>query len=209
MKKWSEIKDATLAKLFLTPEEADQQGYLKKFQYLANEALNIIANGVKPKIAIFSPNEEDDGVVIEDVGVIQSMPDDFLSFADIPAMRYDLKMNGNGVMEKNGEVYHMDPEIVYVGDRNFMVTEKGFYVIYYNALWDEITKDNVDSGDDVLPIDQAVLNCLPTYIASQVLAQDDIQRSAILKNEFELMLARLDTNIMYESRHYRSTGGWY
>ena len=58
-------------------------------------------------------------------------------------------------------------------------------------------------------IDVSVLNLLPTYIASQVLAQDDIQRSVILKNEFEVMLSRLYNENMYAVKHYESKGGWY
>ena len=89
-----------------------------------------------------------------------------------------------------------------------MLKKRGDYKLLYNALWHEITTTDI-TEDSELEIDASVLNCLPTYMASQLLSQDDIQRSTILKNEFELMLARLDTNIMYESNHYQSTGGWY
>lgn len=186
MKKWSEIKQATLNKLFLDEDEAQQQGYLGKLQYLANEGLNVIANGVKPRIAKFET------VVEEKEGKLVEMPEDFLSFADM--------------------VYYLDgvenPELIYVGDKEVMLPKNGKYVIYYNALWNDITKEDI-SKDVVLKIDASVLNCLPTYMASQLLSQDDIQRSTILKNEFEMMLARLDTNIMYQQNHFKSTGGWY
>lgn len=185
MKKWSEIKQATLNKLFLEESEAQQQGYLAKFQYLANEALNIIANGVKPRIAVLDHTTDVDNQVVE-------MPSDFLSFADMIGYL-------NGVE---------NPEILYLTDRLVMLKKRGDYKLLYNALWHEITTTDI-TEDSELEIDASVLNCLPTYMASQLLSQDDIQRSTILKNEFELMLARLDTNIMYESNHYQSTGGWY
>ena len=185
MKKWSEIKQATLHKLFLDEAEAQQQGYLEKFQYLANECLNIIANGVKPRIAQFRPITEEENTMVE-------MPEDFLSFSDM--INY---VNGTE-----------DPTIVYVGDNNIVLPEKGSYVIFYNATWNEITKEDIKT-DAPLEIDVSVLNCLPTYMASQLLSQDDVQRSTILKNEFELMLARLDTNIMYQEKHFKSIGGWY
>lgn len=179
MKKWSEIKQATLDKLFLEEAEAQQQGYLAKFQYLANECLTMIANGIKPRVAVYETSLDNDYDVI-------NMPDDFLSFY----------VNGAP-----------NPELSYITDKT--VTGKaGDYKIYYNALWKEITKDDI-INDTTLPIDVSVLNCLPTYMASQLLSQDDIQRSAILKNEFELLLARLDTEIMYESNHFKSEGGWY
>lgn len=186
MKKWSEIKQATLNKLFLDEDEAQQQGYLGKLQYLANEGLNIIANGIKPRIAKFET------VVEEKEGKLIEMPEDFLSFADM--------------------VYYLDgvenPELIYVGDREVMLPKSGKYTIYYNALWHNISKEDI-SNDVVLTIDASVLNCLPTYIASQLLSQDDIQRATVLKNEFETMLARLDTNIMYQQNHFKSIGGWY
>ena len=246
MRKWSEIKQATLNKLFLDEQEAQQQGYLDKFQYLANECLNIISNGVKPRIATFEatvmdlssytkrvvgenfvydsglglitydqngisaevvPDDEtiyyvsdgeqyiflDDSLVrVQPQKGFVVMPDDFLSFADMIGY-----LDGTP-----------DPTIVYLDDRRVILPEDGSYIIYYNATWEDITKDEI-TNDDVLQIDSSILNCLPTYMASQCLSQDDITRAAILKNEFELMLARLDTNIMYESNHYKSEGGWY
>lgn len=248
MNKWSEIKQATLYKLFLSEEEARQQDYLAKFQYLANEALNNIANRVKPRIIGFSfrvfpkivygsdfvydsgrnvvtytpatLHEEDrvqltpdketvyyqdentkytmtNGVWLLDIGAFYihdrvTMPDDFLSFADM------INYHDNKPWD----------DIVYLGDRDFTVGETGNYVVYYNALWENITEEDI-RDDKVLTTHLSVINCLPSYIASQCLAQDDVQRSAILKNEFELMLSGLDTNIMYQNNHYRSSGGWY
>lgn len=244
MKKWSEIKQATLYKLFLGEEEAQQQGYLEKFQYLANECLNFIANGVKPRITSYSFQVENEKDVLKGEGFVYDainetiidrhgneyiydenkiyldlligkklkiknnvffepenifitnehilMPDDFLSF-------YDVVNYVNG--EKN-------PKITYLTDKTIKLKEKGNYTIFYNALWKDIDKNDIDR-DNELDIDYSVLNCLPSYIASQVLAQDDIQRATILKNEFELLLSRLDTNVLYEQNHYVSEGGWY
>lgn len=198
MKKWSEIKQATLDKLFLTIDEADDQGYLSKFRYLANECLNIIANGVKPRIKVFNFEivEDKPGIVLQENQYTLSntitMPEDFLSFADM-------------IVYHNNIPYD---DVVYLSDRDFVVGEIGRYFIYYNATWDNITEEDIQTDEPLTP-DISVLNCLPTYIASQCLAQDDVQRSAILKNEFELMLSRLDTNIMYQNNHFRSSGGWY
>lgn len=198
MNKWSEIKQATLDKLFLSVEEADDQGYLSKFKYLANECLNIIANGVKPNVKAFRFEiiEDKPGLVLQEnqytLSNVITMPDDFLSFADM-------------VTYHNNTPYN---DLVYLSDREIAVGELGAYVIYYNATWAVITEEDIQK-DAILNTSVSVLNCLPTYIASQCLSQDDVQRSAILKNEFELMLSRLDTNIMYQDNHYRSLGGWY
>lgn len=206
MNTWGEIKQATLNKLFLEEEESQQQGYLDKFQYLANEGLILIANGVKPKIATHTVKvvvreegkDKADGEYY--VGDVIEMPEDFLSFADI------INYSGD----------EQDPEIVFITDNMIALKRVGTYSIFYNAAYDEITDEYVTpigEGDNKrykkINIPKSVLNCLPSYIASQVLSQDDIQRSTILKNEFELMLARLDTNVMYEANHFKSSGGWY
>lgn len=197
MKLWSEIKAAALNKLFLEESEAQEQGYLAKFQYLANECLNIIANGVKPKIASFTVTTTSDMAPA-------TMPDDFLSFAGMTNYYYKLNDSGDVVDTLP------DADVIYVTDKQIILPKKGKYIIYYNALWNEITDDDVRNDNaNVLNIDSSVLNCIPTYIASQLLSQDDPQRSAILKNEFELMLSRLDTTIMYQEQHFKSPGGWY
>lgn len=246
MRKWSEIKQATLNKLFLDEQEAQQQGYLDKFQYLANECLNIISNGVKPRIATFT------ATVMELSLYTKQVPGDSFTYdADLNYIIYDQNGVSAEIIPDDKTIYYVeageqyiflnntlvrvqpqdgfvtlpddflsfadmigyldgtpDPTVVYLDDRHIALPEDGRYTIYYNATWSDITKENI-INDNILPIDISVLNCLPTYMASQCLSQDDITRAAILKNEFELMLARLDTNIMYESNHYKSEGGWY
>jgi hypothetical protein len=179
MKKWSEIKQAILNKLFLEENEAQQQGYLAKFQYLANECLVSIANRVKPRVAEYT-------VVTEDAADVITMPKDFLSFYVDGAP---------------------NPKIHYLTS-NMITGLVGENKIYYNALWQEITNEDV-TKDTPLDIDQSILHCLPTYVAAQLLSQDDVQRSAILKNEYELLIAGLNTDVMYETNHFESEGGWY
>lgn len=187
MKKWSEIRQGIIDKMFMDEAEVNSENEkdAAKFAYFANECLNNIANGIKPRIGVFDVETTEDNAE-------QVMPDDFLSFADM-------------VNYLNREP---DPTIVYLGDKNILLPKKGKYKIFYNALWQEIDEDKMAS-DEVLPIDQSVLNCIPSYVAAQLLAEDDIQRSTILKNEYELMLSRLDTNIMYQQNSFKSTGGWY
>lgn len=198
MNTWGEIKQATLNKLFLEEEEAQQQGYLAKFQQLANEGLNMIANGVKPKIATHNVKVvvKEEGIDKADdeyyIGDAIEMPEDFLSFADI------INYSGD----------EQDPEIVFITDNTIALKKVGTYSIFYNAAYEDITDKHIIENEKI-NIPKSVLNCLPSYIASQVLSQDDIQRSTVLKNEFELLLARLDTNVMYEANHFKSSGGWY
>lgn len=250
MKKWSEIRQGIITKLFMDKEEVNSEddNYASKFAFFANECLVNIANGVKPRVATFKPVlyeksmvgvnfeltdgifstenafgdkrtlEPDSHTLYTDLGndkkyvvykgelkdvtnepyyVVNTrikMPDDFLSFSDM-------------VNYHDGE---QDPKIVYIDDKTISLGDPGIYNIYYNALWQPITEDYMDDSVQAdLPIDQSILNCIPTYVAAQILAEDDVQRSTILKNEYELMLSRLDTNIMYQENHFESTGGWY
>lgn len=200
MKKWSEIKQATLNKLFLDEEEAQQQGYLAKFAYLANEALNVIANGVKPKITT---------AIVEttDANEQYTMPENFISFINMINYMQPGKKDDEGNVTYS-DINEADPDILYLGARTIMLPKIGKYTIYYNAEWDVITDEHTIK-DIPIEIDSSILVTLPTYIASQLLAQDDIQRSTILKNEFELMLSRMDTDVFYQENHFKSTGGWY
>ena len=189
MKKWSEIRQGIINKLFMDEEEvnSENENYASKFAFFANECLVNIANGVKPRIAVFNVETDKDNTE-------QQMPDDFLSFADMVNYLDNVA----------------DPIIVHITDKTIMLPKKGSYKIFYNALWEPITEDYMnDQEQPDLPIDQSVLNCIPSYVAAQILAEDDVQRSTILKNEYELMLSRLDTNIMYQSNSFKSTGGWY
>jgi hypothetical protein len=170
--------------LFLDESEAQQQNYaLQKFQTLANECLNSVANSVRPKIKEFN-------FTVEDINQDIEMPADFLSFADLVNYVDDCP----------------EPEIIYITDRVIRVKKKGTYRIFYNAYYPII--DILDVREDrVLDIEASVLNLLPTYIAWNILSQDDPQRSMILKNEYELLLARLDNSVMNQAKHYRSEGG--
>ena len=185
MKKWSEIRQGIVDKLFMDAEEVtgENNQYAAKFAYFANECLNQIANGIKPRIATLE-------ITTTEENTKHNLPEDFLSFTDMINYLDD----------------QPDPTIIYYGG-NLILPKKGHYVIFYNATWQPITEENMDDSD--LPIDASVLNCVPTYVAAQILAEDDVQRSTILKNEYELMLSRLDTNVMYESNSFKSTGGWY
>lgn len=210
MTKWSEIKQATLNKLFLDESEANEQGYLDRFQSFANECLNLIANGVKPKTKFYEITTTEAGSVVE-------MPDDFLSFADMITRvkrkkvkdEFSLGLEDPPENPENSEkIVETEVEVSYCGDNMIILPEIGSYRILYSAEWPSITNEDINS-DLVLDIPSSILNCLPSYIASQCLGQDDIQRSTVLNNEFEVLLSRLDTNVMYAKKSYKSEGGWY
>ena len=245
MKKWSEIKQAIVNKLFMDAQEvnSDTDNYASKFAYYANECLNQIANSVKPNVKSFQPIIYANGVLgsgftLEDDSIMYNTTlgdsdkikpasntvyidiinhkryvylsgelnevDNYYTLSDVIAMPEDFLSFADMINYVNGQP---DPVITYVGDKYIKLNSVGAYNIFYNALYEQITEDVEETTD--LAIDQSVLNCIPSYVASQILAEDDIQRSTILKNEYELMLSRLDINVMYEANHFKSNGGWY
>lgn len=247
MNRWSEIKQAALNTLFMSESEAQSQNYLEKFPHFANEALNTIANAVKPKIAelvVRIPDPEHKTFVSgfrfaydKDLGMVNYDDDEGIRheeppqrntiYFESPSLMYmviDDKLTRvyrpyqvfqmpndfisfyNTVDYVNGE--NADAHITYVGRDKISLDNFGVYHIYYNALWKEIDKEDMDK-DLPLEIDESILNCLPSYIASRVLLVDDVQRATILKNDFELQLSRLDTDTLTQNEHFHSIGGWY
>ena len=60
-------------------------------------------------------------------------------------------------------------------------------LFFYNALYPEIDLDN-STPDDILDIDSSILNAVVLYVAYNVLSQDDIQRSMILKKSIRISI---------------------
>jgi len=162
------------------PSDEDNKEYSNKFQHLANECLVMIANCVKPKIGTYNITTTEEYQLVE-------FPSDFISFNNMKGI-------------KDGVCFTI-PQ--YTKRNTVILPEIGTYTLYYNALWDAITEENVNT-DNELEIDTSILYVLPTYIVYNILAQDDIQRSVIMKNDFEILLSRLDNTILYQSDSFES-----
>jgi len=231
MRTWADLKQATLDKLNLTQDEALQEGHLEKMVNLANECINTISNSVKPKVKKLeltitlitedNPNVKNDflleyfGEIVEEViykdFYVYKVSDDSIHVftEDFEGKRFDFTMP-NDFISFTDNVNYLDgektPKIFYLTYNTIGLNKTGKYEIFYNSLWEEIQEDDENSN---LNIDISILNCVPTYVASQLLSQDDPQRSGILRNEFELMFARLDNNTLNEEQSFKSIGGWY
>jgi len=261
MKKWSEIQQATLNKMFmvLTDINEDVNDYLSKMIYFANEALTFIANDLRPNVrhiqltykGNFNFDIEHDVVkekynyyrvktegtfdnelvkygdyiysngtdwVISKGNMIFEFPDDFISYADISCT-----FNPNENTEDRFLTPQSNATKINIGEKKLLLPYNGVYELYYYALYGyiplnlavsdsdrDLTKDHYDENGklDFTGIPQSILNVLPSYIASQLQGQDDPQRSAILRNEFELMCSRLDDTNFYNIEGFISEGGW-
>lgn len=197
---WGYIKNVTLAKLDLQESEAEKQNLLGRFYYFANEAITQICSTIKPKHTFFSVN-----VTNENIGNPINMPDDFISFGnDVNKIMCD------GYVR---EAY--DDDFDYLGDNQILPKRIGTLMISYNARWitfgDQDDKFQFVSNDDpkngvYVPMD--ILDCLPSYIASQCFKIDDEYKANVFRNEYEIFLARIDDTNFRNTKTFKIEGDW-
>jgi len=165
---------------------------------------------------------------------IIKMPDDFITFADrSPILTKINRYKKAEIISKPNIVYKAWNKIILpeVGEYNIFYNGRYGEIPLNIAYIDEDIWTNFDltrsytreeyneifnlteSGDPTEivfnGIDKSILECLPTYIASSLLEQDDLQRAMLLRNEFESMAQRLEDNEFYQIEHFTSPGGWY
>lgn len=181
---WGYLKENVLGKLNLGEEEANQQGFISRFPYYANEAMTQICSAIKPNHKFF----------IVDVLAQEciTLPEDFISF-------------GDDVARYNGEEAY-DDVLEYYGYNQVICKSAGVYEIPYNARWFFFTKDLTNAVIVTAPAD--ICDAIPSYIVSQCFKIDDEAKSAIFRNEYELFLARIDDTSFKAQRTFRVGGNW-
>lgn len=182
---WGYIKENTLGKLNLTEEEANQQDFLSRFPYYANEAMTQICSAVKPMHTCVS-------FITNNVNEIFTFPENFVSFSDDVAT-----YNG---YEAGDEVF------TYLGYNQVLCHEPGLYCIPYNARWFFFTKEL--DNTDVITAPADICDALPSYIASQCYKIDDENKAGVYRNEFEMFLARMDDTHFKSQRTMHVRGDW-
>ena len=192
---WGYLKDVTLAKLDLTENEATVQNLLSRFPFYANEVITQVCSAIKPKYT-FAKFEID----FDKVGVAQTMPDDFISFGD--DVCYELVNNGK-FLEKH-QIFDVDFE--YYGYNQVVFKHPGNFYISYNARWYTFTKAIDDNEKIDIPND--ILDCIPSYIVSQCYKIDDEYKAQVFRNEYELMLSRIDATNYKNTKSILIEGDW-
>ncbi|MBR5199812.1 MAG: hypothetical protein IKW20_08335 [Bacteroidales bacterium] len=188
---WGYLKENALSKLNLSEEEANQQGFLSRFPYYANEAMTQICSAVRPKDAFFAINVTED-----DINTLITLPDDFIGFSD-DTVRY----SGGDTLDDVGDEY-----LEYHGYNQIICKQSGKYIIPYKARWFFFTKDLHNATNIPAPAD--VCESIPSYIVSQCFKIDDEVKAAIYRNEFEMFLARIDDTSFKSQRTFHTGGGW-
>lgn len=201
---WGYLKNVALAKLDLTEEEATNQGLLTSFPYYANEVITQISSSIKPnnKFAQFVvvANESELGNDKHLVGVQCRMPNDFIGF-------------GDDVNERSYQEFNMifneiagDEDFKYIGYNKVMFKKPGIYQISYKARWIDFSKELIE--DEELDVPADILECIPSYIASQCFKIDDQHKSQVFRNEYEIFLARIDDTDYKNTKDFRIGGDW-
>lgn len=192
---WGYLKDVALAKLDLTENEATVQNLLSRFPFYANEVITQVCSAIKPKYT-FVKFEID----FDKVGIAQNMPDDFISFGD--DICYELVNNGK-FLEKC-PIFDVDFE--YYGYNQVIFKHPGNFYISYNARWYTFTKAIDDNEKIDIPND--ILDCIPSYIVSQCYKIDDEYKAQVFRNEYELMLSRIDATNYKNTKTILIEGDW-
>lgn len=194
---WGYIKDASLAKLDLEQEEATEMKLLNRFVFYANEVITQVCSAIKPKRAFYE-------IVINEnnLGKLMNIEDaDFISFSDDMSTvetfnEYDEKI----LRECTSQ------DLIYKGHNQFICYVKGTYHVAYNSRW--YTFSNSTPESEVLPVPADILDCIPSYIASQCYKIDDEYKSSVFRNEYEMFLARIDDTDFKTTTTLTIDGGW-
>lgn len=169
----------------ISKEYEDKTGLLRirKYEILLESSadkVNVVRN-----ITLYDTSSSNEEMMTE-----YKMPRGFISHSYL-----------DNTLDKDGEIYTLG-KMVYSGKNGIILKEDGIYTINYNANYQEI---DISDPDKEIDIDESVLVLLPIYVASQMSATDDIQRSTIMRNEFEVALSRLDTKVSVTVGSYHNS----
>lgn len=192
---WGYIKDVSLAKLDLDEDEATIQNLISRFPFYANEVITQVCSSIKPKYAFarFTIGKND-------VGQPKKMPDDFVSFGDDVCYQIVIECS---IVDK--EELH-DDDFEYYGYNEVMFKHIGEFYISYNARWFLFDKNIDDEYEIDVPYD--ILDCIPSYIASQCYKIDDEYKAQVFRNEYEIMLSRIDATNYKNTKTIKIGGDW-
>ena len=139
----------------------------------------------------------------ENRAFVVTMPADFISFDHerVTVKFYDDEKLCN-IEEVHGDYMQM------IGGK-LHIFVPGTYEIGYNGNWlnDSDTDDySMEMAFADIPNDVAI--CIPSYIVSQIYKIDDDYKAQVFRNEFEMMLARIDPDEYQEPETFKIMGDW-
>lgn len=129
-----------------------------------------------------------------------TFPSDFVSFGG-DANYYTKGCSGTINMDQLP-----DSLFVYYGVKSFVPYANGEYSMSYNARWFDFTSNMSEYTELDIPDD--ILDCIPSYIASQCYKVDDEIKAQIYRNEYELMLARINDTHYFTLQDMHIKDNW-
>lgn len=136
------------------------------------------------------------------VNTLIKMPEDFISFGNgVNTVTYQ---DAFRIMYKDVEAY--DSDFIQQGYNYVKCRHSGTFTISYNARWLMFNTSFNDTVKLDAPLD--VLDCIPSYIASQCYKIDDEVKANIFRNEYEMFLARIDASDYRNTTTITIDGGW-
>lgn len=232
---WGYIKEATLAKMDLTVSQAVDMGLINKMPYYANEAVTQITSSIKAnrKYVEFDVRDVEDVVrrivakyKFDDVYFLYAKSCDKSSWSKEQLEAYEIFHSvtfTNNPADFPEDFFAWSSDICYrwecgrwstasdydfttYGGKQIVFNRPGIYRIPYRAKWFKILPSTSDEVELDAPDD--VLEAIPSYIASQLYKIDDETKSAILRNEYEMALARIDENDYSTNKTIDIGGDW-
>ena len=188
---WGYIVDSALHKMSMDKNDAVHRGVVDKFVYLANEVITQVCSAVKPKesFAQFVIHESD-------IGHIMSMPDDFISFGDDVCT----------VVSCGTAREAHDDDFITRGYKSLIFLKEGIYHISYNERW--YTFKTSEDTNNCIDVPNDILDCIPSYIAAECMKDDDLVRASEYRNEYEILLARIDDTSPHTNGTFKVGGDW-
>lgn len=215
MYNWDYMVNAVCAKLGISTDELVNIGMKDNLPVFANEAMNQICSAVRPNLKHLTvevtTKEDNEGrtVKLPEIETVQSLfQDDFVAFSDAPTtfcrpdiMYYGRLIKSDGLYEDVG-----DEHLTYYGYNQLIFHVAGTYRIPYCARWFFFPSAIANNTNITAPLD--VCDAIICYMASQCLKIDDELKASIYRNEYEMILARIEDTNFKEQRVMHIGGGW-
>lgn len=232
---YSEIKQRIYDILCMPFEEAERLHYTDKIPRAINEALFRIAHSVLPNLREYVVVLTKDilPAKLTMPPDFISFADEQNAYLNGKQFVLENFVGENGVILTGNETENL------YSYGKFEIANKNEYHIFYNALYPKLVDSgmcfnkvtfaemNIPVNNDnytieQIPAESSRLNntsiyeipdiaamLIPHYVAGQLLVLDDKVRSIEEMNEFETLLATINTNRNERPRSYHSSKGWY
>lgn len=201
---WKDIKLATLQKMFaaegtnLTADESTED-YIAAMPYVANEALQMLATAGKFIIKSIVIEHTKSSKIQECKYDLRELAEDFYHLGENQI--YYQSPDGEQYLQYTNYAKESDNILILLG------ANTGTYTVYYRAYPPVITSLTEDSYE--LPLDMEVAVLLPLYMASQLYKDDDNGIATSYRNEFEIGVERLSSQVYTRGKEeYTSESGW-